>query len=120
MIDEVQLFSKCILYVQVLLIKVIRNKVIGLPEAYNFLELAYIQQNGKSSILNCSFVYIHFSYLHSISYFRFMLAILSLEPVITEDELRKLFVQFGDIVYTKILVAKGCGFVQFTARLIRT
>ncbi|PWA89221.1 RNA-binding (RRM/RBD/RNP motifs) family protein [Artemisia annua] len=40
----------------------------------------------------------------------------NLDPVITEEELRLLFVQFGDIVYTKIPVAKGCGFVQFTAR----
>ncbi|GJZ09904.1 polyadenylate-binding protein RBP47B' [Tanacetum coccineum] len=40
----------------------------------------------------------------------------NLDPVITEEELRQLFMQFGDIVYTKIPVAKGCGFVQFTAR----
>ncbi|KAL8055490.1 hypothetical protein ABFX02_04G059000 [Erythranthe guttata] len=40
----------------------------------------------------------------------------SLDPNVTEEELKQIFMQFGDIVYVKIPVAKGCGFVQFAAR----
>ncbi|XP_024983008.1 polyadenylate-binding protein RBP47B' isoform X3 [Cynara cardunculus var. scolymus] len=40
----------------------------------------------------------------------------NLDPVVTEEELRQIFLQFGEIVYVKIPAAKGCGFVQFTAR----
>nr|XP_043609511.1 polyadenylate-binding protein RBP47B' [Erigeron canadensis] len=40
----------------------------------------------------------------------------NLDHAITEEELRQYFLQFGEIVYVKIPVAKGCGFVQFTAR----
>ncbi|KAL3498343.1 hypothetical protein ACH5RR_041075 [Cinchona calisaya] len=40
----------------------------------------------------------------------------NLDPNITEDELRQMFLQFGDIVYVKIPAARGCGFVQFAAR----
>lgn len=39
-----------------------------------------------------------------------------LDPNVTEDELRQIFAQFGELVYVKIPVAKGCGFVQFSAR----
>lgn len=35
---------------------------------------------------------------------------------VTEEELRQIFLQFGDIVYVKIPASKGCGFVQFAAR----
>ena len=34
----------------------------------------------------------------------------------TDEELRKVFGSFGEIVYVKIPVGKGCGFVQFTNR----
>ncbi|XP_071915026.1 polyadenylate-binding protein RBP47B'-like isoform X1 [Coffea arabica] len=40
----------------------------------------------------------------------------NLDANITEDELRQIFSQFGEIVYVKIPAAKGCGFVQFAAR----
>ncbi|XP_051113839.1 polyadenylate-binding protein RBP47B' isoform X2 [Andrographis paniculata] len=40
----------------------------------------------------------------------------NLDPNVTEEELRQIFVQFGEIVYAKIPASKGCGFVQFTAR----
>ncbi|KAL0459225.1 UNVERIFIED_CONTAM: Polyadenylate-binding protein RBP47B' [Sesamum latifolium] len=40
----------------------------------------------------------------------------NLDPNVTEEELRQIFLQFGDIVYVKIPAAKGCGFVQFAAR----
>ncbi|KAL5979771.1 Polyadenylate-binding protein rbp47b' [Asimina triloba] len=39
-----------------------------------------------------------------------------LDPNVTEDELRQIFVQFGELVYVKIPVGKGCGFVQFGTR----
>ncbi|KAL6505371.1 Polyadenylate-binding protein rbp47b' [Orobanche gracilis] len=40
----------------------------------------------------------------------------NLDPNITEEELKQIFMQFGDIIYVKIPAAKGCGFVQFAAR----
>ncbi|GFP87008.1 polyadenylate-binding protein rbp47b' [Phtheirospermum japonicum] len=40
----------------------------------------------------------------------------NLDPNVNEDELRQIFLQFGDIIYVKIPAAKGCGFVQFAAR----
>ncbi|XXG52893.1 hypothetical protein AAC387_Pa03g1092 [Persea americana] len=39
-----------------------------------------------------------------------------LDPNVTEDELRQVFAQFGELVYVKIPLSKGCGFVQFGAR----
>ncbi|CAN4121003.1 unnamed protein product [Withania somnifera] len=41
----------------------------------------------------------------------------NLDPNLTEEELRQVFLQFGEIVYVKIPASKGCGFVQFAARL---
>ncbi|EPS67039.1 hypothetical protein M569_07737, partial [Genlisea aurea] len=40
----------------------------------------------------------------------------NLDPNISEEELRQVFLQFGDIIYVKIPASKGCGFVQFSAR----
>uniref|UniRef100_M1ABG9 Nuclear acid binding protein n=1 Tax=Solanum tuberosum TaxID=4113 RepID=M1ABG9_SOLTU len=40
----------------------------------------------------------------------------NLDPNLTEEELRQVFLQFGEIVYVKIPASKGCGFVQFSAR----
>ncbi|CAA0805788.1 Polyadenylate-binding protein RBP47B [Striga hermonthica] len=40
----------------------------------------------------------------------------NLDPNVSEEELRQIFVQFGDIIYVKIVAAKACGFVQFAAR----
>ncbi|XP_058072273.1 polyadenylate-binding protein RBP47B' [Magnolia sinica] len=39
-----------------------------------------------------------------------------LDPNVTEDELRQIFAQFGELVYVKIPMGKGCGFVQFGTR----
>ncbi|BBN19099.1 tRNA selenocysteine 1-associated protein 1 [Marchantia polymorpha subsp. ruderalis] len=39
-----------------------------------------------------------------------------LDPSVTDEDLRTVFSQFGDLVYVKIPVGKGCGFVQFTHR----
>jgi hypothetical protein len=35
---------------------------------------------------------------------------------VSEEELRAIFVRYGDVVYTKIPQGKGCGFVQFVNR----
>ena len=35
---------------------------------------------------------------------------------VTEDELKRFFIGFGDIIYVKIPAGKGCGFVQFVQR----
>uniref|UniRef100_A0A383W2Q4 RRM domain-containing protein n=1 Tax=Tetradesmus obliquus TaxID=3088 RepID=A0A383W2Q4_TETOB len=35
---------------------------------------------------------------------------------VSEDELRAIFVRYGEVVYTKIPQGKGCGFVQFVNR----
>ncbi|EEF48891.1 nuclear acid binding protein, putative [Ricinus communis] len=40
----------------------------------------------------------------------------NLDPNVTEEELRPIFLQFGEIVYVKIPVGRGCGFVQFATR----
>ncbi|KAJ8543799.1 hypothetical protein K7X08_025417 [Anisodus acutangulus] len=40
----------------------------------------------------------------------------NLDPNLTEEEMRQVFLQFGEIVYVKIPASKGCGFVQFAAR----
>lgn len=40
----------------------------------------------------------------------------NLDPDVTEDELRQICVQFGELIYVKIPVGKGCGFVQYAAR----
>ncbi|KAL6757246.1 hypothetical protein V8C86DRAFT_2629371 [Haematococcus lacustris] len=39
-----------------------------------------------------------------------------LSPSVTEAELHAAFLRFGEIVYTKIPLGKGCGFVQFLNR----
>eukprot|EP00252_Welwitschia_mirabilis_P008616 TRINITY_DN2059_c0_g1_i3.p1 TRINITY_DN2059_c0_g1~~TRINITY_DN2059_c0_g1_i3.p1 ORF type:complete len:315 (+),score=60.53 TRINITY_DN2059_c0_g1_i3:412-1356(+) len=39
-----------------------------------------------------------------------------LDPNASDEDLRQVFGPFGDIVYVKIPVGKGCGFVQFTNR----
>ncbi|KAH8950453.1 hypothetical protein BDL97_10G086100 [Sphagnum fallax] len=39
-----------------------------------------------------------------------------LDPSVTDEELKAVFGQFGELVYVKIPVGKGCGFVQFTHR----
>lgn len=41
-----------------------------------------------------------------------------LDPNVTEEELRQIFAQFGELVYVKIPAAKGCGFVQFGTRFV--
>lgn len=40
-----------------------------------------------------------------------------LSSLVTEDELRSYFQPFGSIVYVKIPVGKGCGFVQYVERI---
>ncbi|KAG6528481.1 hypothetical protein ZIOFF_010656 [Zingiber officinale] len=40
-----------------------------------------------------------------------------LDPNITEEELKQICIQFGEIIYVKIPAGKGCGFVQFVARI---
>ncbi|GAB4856047.1 Polyadenylate-binding protein rbp47b' [Ancistrocladus abbreviatus] len=40
----------------------------------------------------------------------------NLDSSITEEDLRQLCMQYGEIVYVKIPTSKGCGFVQFAAR----
>ncbi|XP_052187657.1 polyadenylate-binding protein RBP47B' [Diospyros lotus] len=40
----------------------------------------------------------------------------NLDPSITEEELKQIFLQFGEIIYVKIPTTKGCGFVQFASR----
>ncbi|OVA12259.1 RNA recognition motif domain [Macleaya cordata] len=39
-----------------------------------------------------------------------------LDPNVTDEELRQIFSQFGELVYVKIPPGKGCGFVQFGTR----
>jgi len=39
-----------------------------------------------------------------------------LDPTVTDDMLRQLFGQFGELVHVKIPVGKRCGFVQFSNR----
>ncbi|CAN1200128.1 Polyadenylate-binding protein RBP47B' [Linum perenne] len=40
----------------------------------------------------------------------------NLDPAVTEDYLKQTFSQLGEIVYVKIPISRGCGFVQFAAR----
>ncbi|TVU48242.1 hypothetical protein EJB05_07871 [Eragrostis curvula] len=40
----------------------------------------------------------------------------NLDSNVTEDELRQICVQFGELIYVKIPVGKGCGFVQYASR----
>lgn len=39
-----------------------------------------------------------------------------LSPQVSEDELRRYFSTFGDIIYVRIPAGKGCGFVQYVER----
>jgi hypothetical protein len=39
----------------------------------------------------------------------------NLDPNATEEELRQICVQFGDLIRVKIPVGKGCGFVEFAS-----
>ncbi|KAK9094656.1 hypothetical protein Scep_026125 [Stephania cephalantha] len=48
--------------------------------------------------------------------FMFQIFIGGLDPNITEEELKQIFAQFGELVYVKIPPGKGCGFVMFGAR----
>ncbi|KAM0843403.1 hypothetical protein ACQ4PT_057728 [Festuca glaucescens] len=40
----------------------------------------------------------------------------NLDPNVTEEELRQICAQLGDLIYVKIPVGKGCGFVQYVSR----
>ncbi|VFQ95533.1 unnamed protein product [Cuscuta campestris] len=40
----------------------------------------------------------------------------NLDPNVTEEELRQIFSQLGEIIYVKIVASKACAFVQFAAR----
>ncbi|XP_022754256.1 polyadenylate-binding protein RBP47B'-like [Durio zibethinus] len=40
----------------------------------------------------------------------------NLDPNVTEEELKQFFLPLGEILFVKIPVAKGCGFVQFATR----
>jgi RNA recognition motif-containing protein len=40
----------------------------------------------------------------------------NLDPNVTEEELRQICMQLGDLIYVKIPVGKGCGFVQYVSR----
>jgi RNA recognition motif-containing protein len=40
----------------------------------------------------------------------------NLDSNVSEDELRQICVQFGELIYVKIPVGKGCGFVQYASR----
>lgn len=42
----------------------------------------------------------------------------NLDPNVSEEELKQTFLQFGEIIYVKIPVGKGCGFVQFGTRFV--
>lgn len=42
-----------------------------------------------------------------------------LDPNITEDELKQIFAQFGELAYVKIPPGRGCGFVQYVARCVQ-
>lgn len=53
-----------------------------------------------------------------IWYYSLQIYVGSLDPNITEDELRQIFAQFGDLISVKIPQGKGCGFVQFGARYV--
>ncbi|XP_024011455.1 polyadenylate-binding protein RBP47B' isoform X2 [Eutrema salsugineum] len=44
------------------------------------------------------------------------ISISNLDPNVTEEELKKAFSQFGEIIYVKIPATKGYGFVQFKTR----
>jgi RNA recognition motif-containing protein len=39
-----------------------------------------------------------------------------LDPTVGDEDLKAVFAQFGELVYVKIPLGKGCGFVQFTHR----
>lgn len=39
-----------------------------------------------------------------------------LDPNVTDEDLRQIFGQYGDLLSVKIPVGKGCGFVQFSSR----
>eukprot|EP00250_Pteridium_aquilinum_P001994 c12207_g1_i1 orf=119-1441(+) len=39
-----------------------------------------------------------------------------LDPLATEEDMRQVFGQYGELVYVKIPPGKGCGFVQYTYR----
>ncbi|KAJ8770913.1 hypothetical protein K2173_022085 [Erythroxylum novogranatense] len=40
----------------------------------------------------------------------------NLDPNVTEEELKQTFLHLGEIIYVKIPIGRGCGFVQFAAR----
>ncbi|CAH1426257.1 unnamed protein product [Lactuca virosa] len=44
----------------------------------------------------------------------------NLDLGVAEEGLRSIFLQFGQIVYVKILAAKGCRFVQFVNRKLKS
>jgi RNA recognition motif-containing protein len=41
-----------------------------------------------------------------------------LDPTVGDEDLKAVFAQFGELVYVKIPLGKGCGFVQFTHRYV--
>lgn len=42
----------------------------------------------------------------------------NLDANVTDDHLRQVFGQYGELVHVKIPVGKRCGFVQFSDRLV--
>lgn len=63
------------------------------------------------------YIYIYFLYF----FLKFLLQIFvgNLDPNVTEEELKQIFSQFGELVYVKIPAGRGCGFVQFGTRFVQ-
>lgn len=56
--------------------------------------------------------------LFILFFFLLQIFVGNLDPNVTEEELKQTFLQFGEIVYVKTPVGKGCGFVQFGTRFV--
>lgn len=59
------------------------------------------------------------SYSFLIQLYWLQIAIGNLDPNVMEEELKELFSQFGEIIYSKIPATKGYGFVQFRTRFVQ-
>jgi len=96
------------------------------PSFYLYFEHAASYQNPQGAQNehdpNNTTVGISLQYRNCSSLFLFMTCVLlqifvgNLDPNVTDDHLRQVFGQYGELVHVKIPAGKRCGFVQFADR----
>ena len=68
-------------------------------------------------VLLCNMDYFaFFPCIFVTNFFELQIFVGNLDPNVTDDHLRRVFGQYGELVHVKIPAGKRCGFVQFADR----